>query len=85
MFLCLCSFWSVSLLPGRIACLRVNLLREDIVCFVLSISLYGIFLVFKNGPHIRVLCTRVSFVSGSTLHMKIYFDPYKKKRVFFPP
>ena len=45
--------------------------------FFLSVSLYVIFLVFKNGPHIRVLYTTVSFVSGSTLHMKIYFDPYK--------
>lgn len=41
--------------------------------------------VSNNGQHTRVLCTMVSFVSGSTLHMKIHFDPYKKKRVFFPP
>lgn len=41
--------------------------------------------VSKNGPHILLLYTRVSFVSGSTLHMKIYFDPYKNKRDFFPP
>jgi len=39
--------------------------------------------VSNNGQHIRVLYTRVSFVSGSTLHMKIYFDPFKKKRGFF--
>lgn len=42
------------------------------------------FVCVQNGPNIPVLYTRVSFVSGSTLYMKIYFDPYKKKRVFFP-
>lgn len=63
MFLCSCSFWPLRLLPGRIACWRMNLLREDIVCFVLSISLYGIFRVFKNGPHIREFYSRGFFLS----------------------
>jgi hypothetical protein len=61
---------------------KSNNVLEDVFCFVrmlcvlFCLLVYMIFFVCvsNNGQHIRVLYTRVPFVSGSTLHMKIYFD-----------
>jgi len=57
-----------------------------ILCVLFSVEVYMVFFVcVQNEPNIPVFYTSVSFVSGSTLYMKIYFDPYKKKQIFFPP
>jgi hypothetical protein len=60
-------FWHLRLLPGRIACWRMHFFREDIVCFVLSTSLYDIFRVCPIMDSIYGYCV-LGFLLSQEVH-----------------